>query len=856
MSLMRALLYCLFLSLVLPNALAQVAAQPVSTPARSSPPEPTLVRVALASGYVDALSEEKVRKGGAKWLQNVSQSAGGRFRFQLAVGSQDEVLDWYKRGLVQVAQLAPASVASLLLSSPADWRDELENLYLGSKVLRRAPGQDRTFSKAVCVVRNDSPVRTIEDIRQLVKEGRLERKDKIKILVASRRSISYIVPTLVLGKSYGIDFGRLFIEATGDHDKTLEALSVPDVDGLPKVAFIHGRLIPSNSDLRVISIPELNDIRLPSDLLLLGKGFKEHQKELANAILSNKAAEGDLNFVADAEWRRSVEKLAALLESSPLRLADRVQLDEIVASMERFSAQTTKPPRLALVLSGGGAKCAYQLGAIRAIEDELDAHVDKNGNRKVDIDLVVGTSGGAINGLFVALGLTKDPRGMTQLEHEWRNFSPDDFFRPPAALRNCVGLGLALIQALIIVALISAVIFLARLKNENWWKVAGLLMALVVIADLLISQTALAERILTLTRTRNNTLRYALMLSTYGLGWSIPWLLGMSALTLVLGLAVSRKRELIKPFRRWVVTGLASTTVLASLCAVTYFFVHVQSLSEATGLEETLTKSTVSLLGKDNLALDEGTLRRSAREQLEPISNAIMGSRLLKRDLIITGSVLPPDKPPRDEQSPSATIPNDILFYWSAKRTFATETPNDRFVSLDNNPSILLDTVIASSSIYPVFPARRVSVRLSDGETHPLEIIDGGFLHNSPVLAAVYAGATHIILVEASPEEKPSERRDILDNAVTAFDYLFNQAQVSDKVIESNVAVFQIKPLSCYVFLGDSPDAPCRQPSSFSTFDFSQFSVMGATDLGSSDASSGAIRLTRAKPRLEDVSPF
>lgn len=51
--------------------------------------------------------------------------------------------------------------------------------------------------------------------------------------------------------------------------------------------------------------------------------------------------------------------------------------------------------RTAVILSGGGAKSAYEAGALKALEDN-----------KVHVDLVIGTSAGALNALLFAAGET------------------------------------------------------------------------------------------------------------------------------------------------------------------------------------------------------------------------------------------------------------------------------------------------------------------------------------------------------------------------------------------------------------------------------------------------------------------
>ena len=51
-------------------------------------------------------------------------------------------------------------------------------------------------------------------------------------------------------------------------------------------------------------------------------------------------------------------------------------------------------PRVGLVLSGGGARGAYEVGVLRFIREKLGV--------PADFDVITGTSVGAINGAYVA----------------------------------------------------------------------------------------------------------------------------------------------------------------------------------------------------------------------------------------------------------------------------------------------------------------------------------------------------------------------------------------------------------------------------------------------------------------------
>jgi NTE family protein len=70
-----------------------------------------------------------------------------------------------------------------------------------------------------------------------------------------------------------------------------------------------------------------------------------------------------------------------------------------------------------LVLSGGGARAAYQVGALKAIADILPDTTHKN-----PFPVITGTSAGAINATVVAAYAQHFKLGMKRLENVWANF--------------------------------------------------------------------------------------------------------------------------------------------------------------------------------------------------------------------------------------------------------------------------------------------------------------------------------------------------------------------------------------------------------------------------------------------------
>ena len=79
--------------------------------------------------------------------------------------------------------------------------------------------------------------------------------------------------------------------------------------------------------------------------------------------------------------------------------------------------------KIGLVLSGGGARAAYQVGVLKAISRLLP---NERGN---PFDIISGTSAGAINAVALASYASHYRMGIRQLERIWKNFSCDQVFR-------------------------------------------------------------------------------------------------------------------------------------------------------------------------------------------------------------------------------------------------------------------------------------------------------------------------------------------------------------------------------------------------------------------------------------------
>lgn len=91
---------------------------------------------------------------------------------------------------------------------------------------------------------------------------------------------------------------------------------------------------------------------------------------------------------------------------------------------ENNNKNQANSPKTGLVLTGGGARAAYQVGALRAISDIT--YASEHGN---PYQIIAGTSAGAINATVLA-AYARSPRlGIRSLQKVWANFSVDQIFR-------------------------------------------------------------------------------------------------------------------------------------------------------------------------------------------------------------------------------------------------------------------------------------------------------------------------------------------------------------------------------------------------------------------------------------------
>lgn len=99
-----------------------------------------------------------------------------------------------------------------------------------------------------------------------------------------------------------------------------------------------------------------------------------------------------------------------------------MSLDTIIhAGLRQFDR-----PTIGLVLMGGGARTAYQVGVLRALAGMLRSR--SNAPRSFPFQVLVGTSAGAINAAFLASRATQGLQAFDDLALFWRRLRSSDVF--------------------------------------------------------------------------------------------------------------------------------------------------------------------------------------------------------------------------------------------------------------------------------------------------------------------------------------------------------------------------------------------------------------------------------------------
>lgn len=806
--------------------------------------------------------------------------------FKLAVGTYDEVMNWYESAQIDLAIMNPGPLALLIDQYPPE---EINKLFVGIQT-RTPPPTSIAFTDGATPRSEYNAMMLLNrealpgEFRRLGKNEMLSEQEGQQLIdfvlqkarehqahflfVHPFSTSGYIYPRKVL-KDAHVSLDARDYELTYSHDVSRELVRNSSSDNTARltVAFVSDETANTLNDAKLLAIRsgQLKK-KIVQDALLLTPDFARESKEkevsrLTDLLKSQDDPKQTFNLKTDAEWRKRYQEIKAWIDDfsgkDPL-MSNALTIDQIIRRINNYNLHHRKPnaepARLALVLSGGGAKCAYQLGAVEVIEDKLSEAQKANPEQKLGIDLVVGTSGGAINALTVAAEATKDPTRRTALRRTWESFAQAEILKPSDFVRRLLGLWLGFIASLFLVMLLRPAAkrkrravevqpgsskrpplkrILDRIGKLNWAARVGIYLLLLSLVLYLIGlkQIDLTSPLGPDTLLRHHVWIHIVEYGKQTLRWAA---LAVFLCGLFLCFDSFSSRWLVSRYessrRLWRTLAL-STVVLLSfflplIAGYTTFMIE-DSLFVSDGIEQKMAVEIPKILRSD-----------TSSHSLALISKDIIQKGLIKRDLVITGSMLQSisdQTAPQTSGTPRAHHDDtDLYFLYTKDSPTLPEAvrKDNRFVSLRDsaNESILLDAVIGSGSIFPAFEPRRLSgvKRVMDkAAKRDVDIIDGGFVHNSPIEAAVQLKATHIIVIEASPEDHTSTDVNLLTNSLAAFNHLFTQAQLLDARSQRRAEIFTLRPAA-----PGSNEAPF-----LCTLDFGRKYIGRAMQLGHRDAS-------------------
>lgn len=411
--------------------------------------------------------------------------------------------------------------------------------------------------------------------------------------------------------------------------------------------------------------------------------------------------------------------------------------------------------RTAVILSGGGAKSAYEAGVLKALEDN-----------HVLVDLVIGTSAGALNALLYAVGET-DRLYNGQGTGIWQRLSKDSilregllstFYSRVVSRKLAVLLSMVSVLNLFFFTVGFSIAFATgrRLyfKNfsygfnallENFWM--GMLYGLLVLIVLII-------------------LEYLFMGSV--LHTIYHWLRIKLGITPINDESLHQLRSAARRIPRFTQKILTRSLRLpadvldAERLVSSIHHVEPPSYFSSHPLEQLLCREIQSILAEHGVTASSNEPKDLGLTFTTWHNSKLNNGAPRFRELMVTATDL--------------NAKSECLFFAlrDAYRTGLIEErlkrydldTNEEFIqsqgidhcgpdyvdlAYEENGTLLLDALIASTSIIGVFPPRKIKLP-AKGYWRVIEpphtFVDGGFGNNTPIRDAIEAGASQLIVVQ------------------------------------------------------------------------------------------------------------
>ena len=686
-------------------------------------------------------------------LQATALQQNLHLRASFAVGTYGEMLHWLGNDLIDVAVVNSGLMARL---PEAQWT------YIGSA---HTTGHSPSYL-SVCLTRKDSNLKDFQDLKSA--------GSSLQLLAVDPLSLSGFINPISALRQGGVHLTAEQIRFTHSHSNALRCLN--DSKG-PTIATVWASTWERNPNpnLMEIQVPGLEKLHsLP--VALVARSGAPTTSALKSLVAANKfpGFHYDANYLAAC--KAQPESLPGSLGSFSGRPLDRVGIEDIVVTLHQYNLTHTRPARLALVLAGGGAKCSYQAGATRALEEHLESARRRWKDPNLDIKLVVGTSGGAINALAVAMGLTRTADGYADLCRAWSDLDQSEIVCPPLGVRVNMWCWFASLAGLCILA-------------TNWKFHLGKTRSLTLTALVGLALTGVSRLPLRWLLGTDSNLQHVWA----WLCWGIEGAGAVLIVAAIVGaLRVRRDRINLQDVRR---TGALIRLMLVfamvlPLVQVWIVFCHEEFVSENFGIEKALTRNFGKLLERESTRRGNPQGPGGAGAAIKELSQRVFERKLLVRDLVLTSSPL---------TDPQLDLPGEFYFYASPQGTRQPQF-GPRGIALEKRPELLFDALLGSAAIYPLFPSRRIDNLPQPGQH--VDLVDGSFAHRSPLEAAVEWEATHVLVVEASTQE-PTTRGNLLDNFGASLCYLYDEAQLVDVRLRGQTVLYTLYPSAPHIGLLD-----------------------------------------------------
>ena len=740
---------------------------------------PTTPAITLRVGVV-AYEDFHVEHARFKqWLHQVSASRNPSIRFQLTTGSYSEIAHWMKQGSIDAALVTGGGFAMLgALDQDADEFD-----YIATLDSQPATGpwasENRKLAgfhglyHAVCITNINSTVFSSADLAALAQQGEL------RVLLVDRRSASGdIIPRLAL-QEIGVEVRESDVRYLGSHTQVLQELAQQSGEAsTTTIGFVWDdasiKVPQLISKLRKVDFPELTQRPIAHDVLVMRQDYQHFdalsaiiQRQLASSVnpIFQRLESGKQPYIA---LRHGAKKLE--IEVPQLLRKDMRGVGNMLVQAYR-QRSASNPFRLALVLSGGGAKCAYQVGAVSEIEDAI-AEINARNQTDISIDLVVGTSGGAINAVPVSMKMSADKAGQQKWQEVWLELDQREIVLPARSVRINIGIWIALLQVTGLMLLLRLLVrdpARRRIRTAQWISaLGGIELALVLIPFTPWSLLG-----------HNHLLHHLWLWFSLGAQYTAITLLLLGGISFVWNLRVKRPSDTVQRMRRLRTGFLLAVGILGlPLLQMGVMFLGHTTLSSGEGMTQEIYKGFSGLVGDVS---DNAVTVENSAEKLERLSKKLINQDLAQRDLVLTATAISKNR---------NSLPSDLYFFFAANKSHQQPRYGLRGVDMRNHPEQLLKIVLGSSSIYPVFPAHELIDVPHQGDR--IELVDGGFAHNAPLEAAVLWGATHVVLIDAAPVQL-RDGTNLANSMLRGFGHLFQQSQLSDKRSKDAVMVFTLE---------------------------------------------------------------